>query len=228
MKRKTLAWFGLLYLSVFVVVVLAAAANGFVATQPDTRYGDSDGTLGVGTVGCGKFLVPSEGSSVKAISKIGSYICENSSLSRIRYALYTHDSANNAPDSVVENSATGELNPGSSYYDLTYDYTTAPEVDAGGSYWICVFGGGDTSYISRYALGGTSVAVTGQTYPTWPSGDTFHVSTGTRDYSFYAVFSDVTTSTTSTSTTSTTSTTTTAGATTTTIRRNRMSLLGVG
>jgi len=165
------------------------AANGFVTTSPDARYGDTDGLFSANVVGAGKFTCG--GSGTLELLEIGAYLGDTGTDTNVVMAVYADDAVNGCPGELVADSTTSAIaNTSGSYKKCSHTYSgTKPLITGGNDYWIAVFAEGD-SYVSRFASGGVSVALlTGFTYPTLPVDDEWHAATdGTRDFSTYAVY----------------------------------------
>ncbi len=165
------------------------AGNGFLTVAPDARYGDTATNNPATTCYTGKFTAPSTGTLT--ISEIGCYGARDVvGTHHIILAIYTHDAANSCPDVIVTNSTSDELVMPATTDKLTHTYGTQPTVTGGSIYWITLVC--DSAFnFSRFATGGTSGIRTSVTYPTYPTGDDWHSSWtgGTRDTSFYVVYS---------------------------------------
>lgn len=167
-----------------------AAANGFVATEPDTQYGDAALAFVTNWARAQKFVAG--GSGTQEISKVGFWgYCPSGSAS-VRMAIYTHDAANDCPEAMVSNSETSSITVADVLEtQYAHTYSTKPQVTGGTTYWLALFASGDTCYATEFATGGdTSFAYTSLTFPTWPTGTQWEASDD-QDYdlSFYAVYS---------------------------------------
>ena len=172
------------------VLLFAGAANGFVTTRPDARYGDTEGSIYSDRCYANQFTVPGTGSI--EISEIGLY-CDGAGGSLLRLAIFTNDAANSCPEEIVANSDSGELDTSAATYDAPFyaTYSTKPVVTGGSTYWIVAYGNSSNTEMSRFDSVGTYVQISsGLTYPTWPTGTQWESATSyTREYSFYAVLS---------------------------------------
>ena len=177
-------------LALCAVLLFAGAANGFVTTRPDARYGDAEGAIYMDRCYANQFTVPGTGSI--EISEIGLY-CDGQSGSFLRLAIFTNDAANSCPEEIVANSDSGQLDTSAATYDAPFyaTYSTKPVVTGGSTYWIVAYGEGSNTAMSRFDSGGTFVHISsGLTYPTWPTGTQWESANPlARDYSFYAVLS---------------------------------------
>ena len=161
------------------------AANGFAATTPDTRYGDSDYGNTTAYVDVARYQAPSSGAL--EVSEIGCYMTGATLTAKI--AIFDDDAANGCPGAMVANSE-GTLTVDSlTNVKASHTYSgTKPQVTGGSYYWIGVISD-STRTTSVFATGGTSLERGSVSYPTWPSGDDWHTHTDlTKDYSFYAVY----------------------------------------
>ena len=169
------------------VLAYAAAANGFVTTRPDARYGDDSYNFSADTVIASKFTAPSSGTLT--ITEIGGFY-DGTTGSVIHMAIFTDDGT--YPESIVTNSDSGEIDTSSSVLtSATYaTYGTQPTVTGGQNYWIAAIFGTAPTQFSRFASGGSSAyRAAGISYPTWPTPAEWEgASTGASDYSGYVVY----------------------------------------
>lgn len=163
-----------------------AAANGFVTTEPDTRYGAGDRAVYATAAYAQQFTCG--GSGAQQVTVIGVYAHDPLDLNaNITLGIFTDDAANGCPGDLVTNSEATIANTSGLYGRLRSVYGTTPVVTGGSVYWIALIPGG-TAYVSGDATGGISASKLA-TYPTFPDGDGWHSpTTGTLDYSFYAVY----------------------------------------
>ena len=117
----------------------------------------------------------------------------------MKMALFTHDTVNNCPESMVSNSETEAIQiNNTSNAKKSYSYTsTKPLVTGGDTLWIAWFANTSVTAINinRKESGGVGVyaLLDASAYPTWLSGNGWHsLSTSTRDASQYAVYADYT------------------------------------
>ena len=94
---------------------------------------------------------------------------------QIYLSIYTHDSGNDLPATVLANSASDEITvTATSDTDYTHTYTgTKPVIASGTQYWLCVSNEGDTQQNVKYNYadtGSTEVAyksIPHGTFPDW-------------------------------------------------------------
>lgn len=166
-------------------------ANGFLASRPEARHGDSLYYF-AGDASGGKFTAP--GSGILTINEIGFWADSETGMGtkHAHLAIFDDDAINGVPSTIVTNSDSEELTVleagGFAVYYATYG--TKPQVTGGNNYWLCwVVDGGNTLDVSRFDTGGTSAASVTVTYPNWPSDVGWHGAVkGTRDYGIYAVY----------------------------------------
>lgn len=167
-----------------------AAGQGFLTTNPDTRFGVSG--METGRIVAQRFTCG--GSGAQAISRIGVYGWGQTGGNLIQLALFTHDAVNDCPETIISNSQTSSVsNPDSAWGNAYFDYSTLPELTGGVDYWIVAFSD-DNGQIYSYTSDGGSGQHTrtgGGTFPTMPDGDTWHSYTSRPTYStsLYAVYS---------------------------------------
>lgn len=163
-----------------------AAANGFITTSPDARYGDAQATATNGLCLAQKFTMP--GTGTIEIAEIGAYVYDTDGV--FRMAILEDDDDHSSPSAtMVANSETAELQPGySAMAKASHTYSTKPQVTGGTIYWLALYTGTGGQYVSRFATGGTSGYVSA-TYSTWPTDTGWHSINATNyDYSLYAVY----------------------------------------
>jgi len=163
-----------------------AAANGFTATTPDTRFGDTTATCTNGMVRVQKFTAP--GSGTLEISEIGAYVSDTDGV--FKMAILLDDDDHSCPSAtMVANSETPEMEPGfASIAKAAHTYDTKPEVTGGTVYWLGLYTGPGAQDISLLASGGTSGYVSAS-YSTWPTDTAWHsINALSGDYSLYAVY----------------------------------------
>jgi hypothetical protein len=163
-----------------------AAANAFVTTEPDTRYGAADLDVYATAAYAQQFTVGGSGS--QEVTVIGCWAADPLDANAdIKLAIFTDDAGNGCPGSLVADSEATLANTNGSETQIRHEYGTKPLVTGGAVYWLVVCPGA-TCYISGETTGGTSVSKAA-TYPTLPDGDGWHSPTSsTRDYSLYAVY----------------------------------------
>ena len=163
-----------------------AAANGFVTESPDVRYGDATEAVTGGYLLGQKFTAP--GSGTLTITEIGLWakveIGEN-----IRLKMFEHDAANNCPEGDVTNSYTDAIAGRSADVEKYYfTYSTQPTITGGAVYWIVGFADATTAY-DKFDDALDVALFRSATYPTFPSGDTWHSHNDQADdFGFYAVY----------------------------------------
>jgi hypothetical protein len=169
------------------------AANGFVTTRPDARYGDTNTS---GSLRAQKFVCGGVGS--QEVTRIGGWMRAAGSVTpyHVRLAIFTHDAANDCPDTLVADSLSDELSLTyhvSTELEHSFEYVTRPALTGGSTYWLAVIHDAAANwYVSRFASGGSGVYLSTFTYPTFPSGDGWHAHTNsTSDVSLYAVYQGV-------------------------------------
>lgn len=170
------------------------AANGFVSTSPDSQYGAATNTLQKNYVLAQAFVMPNSGA--QTIAEIGAYLAYVNYTMYVHFALFTDDSANSCPDSIVANSDTGAISVDStSLGKISYSYSTKPSLTGGATYWITM-GVGDQGGAGQVKWSeindGTKNGLykSSVTYPNWPAtADAWHTHTNyADDLSFYAVY----------------------------------------
>ena len=163
-----------------------AAYNGFGAATPDTKYGDTSLSQSASYATAQKFTAPSSGTL--DLTEIGVYGHGNGSTVAVKMAVYTHDAANDCPESQVSNSEATISLTGSDYVKVKADYgATKPQITGGGTYWIAAISDG-APYYSAFAAAG-ELEVGSVTYPTWPTATAWETHAHyDYDLSFYAVY----------------------------------------
>ncbi len=170
-------------------------AYGFVTTTPDTRWGDTEGSLNADSALAAKYTAG--GTGTIEVSEVGLYLAGSGSY--IVVGIFEHDAVNNCPGTLVTNAQTDALGPmEGTVGKWSHTYGTKPRLTGGNTYWIALIGTGASGYqISRFADGlGTGIFITtGLTYPTFPTDTQWETHTDvTHRYAFYAVYSEVATS----------------------------------
>jgi hypothetical protein len=167
------------------------AANGFITEEPDTRYGDAYTGLTADKAYSGRFTVPDTGATNKTVLKIGCYISSGGTSGKsVQFAIFTHDSGNGCPETIVTNSQSDAVAIPTSMGRAMFTYSTNPTVTRNTTYWICSLCN-NANDVSRFDTGGVSLSCADQTYPTFPTGDAWHTHTdGTRDTSYFVVYQD--------------------------------------
>lgn len=161
-----------------------AAANDFITTRPDARYGDQYATVTADLSAAIRFQCP--GTGTIEISEIG-YYGYTSGTSVVHLGIFTDDAVNGNPDTLVTDSDSGEISVPGSAAVIYHTYSTAPQLTGGNYYWLAVQGDGSNSYLSRFATGGTAV-YRSDTYPTWPVAAAWDsITDSASDYSLYAL-----------------------------------------
>lgn len=162
-----------------------AAENNFITTRPDARYGDQYATINAGLSAAIRFQCP--GSGAVEISEIGYYgYTTASGVSHL--GIFTDDAGNANPDTLVDNSDSGELAIPGSGAVIYHTYGTKPQLTGGTYYWLAVQGGTANSYLSRFATAGTAGYRAG-TYDTWPDASAWDsMSDAASDYALYAIY----------------------------------------
>lgn len=166
-----------------------ANGYGFLTATPDARLGDGQSTISADLSAAGKHIAPGASGTI-TVTAIGAYVYGANSAARVHLAIFTDDSANGNPDSLVDNSDTGELTPATGdITKLEYTYTgTKPILNATQAYWLALQTNGTTTYLSRYTTDGVGCYRSG-TYPTWPSAASWDsASDVTSRYSLYAIY----------------------------------------
>lgn len=160
-----------------------AAGNGFLSTSPDARYGDTESGF-ASQCFAQKFTTPDLGNL--DINEIGVYGYQSGGA--IHLAIFTHDAANDCPETIVANSDSGQLTLGASMAKVSYSYGTKPQLSGNTIYWIVCVVNSTGAGISRFDAGASPVYMD-VTYPNFPSGDTWHGHYDfSRDLSLYAVY----------------------------------------
>ena len=183
-------------------------ANGFLTSSPSARHGDNWGDMVVNYSVGGKFVAP--GSGPLTLQEIGGWFSvDSSTTTAFRLAVFTHDAANNCPETMVANSESAELTHNTtSFVKKSHTYSgTKPVVTGGSTYWIVGLYADSNANLDDFVAGGTTTAATGGAYPTWATGATWESgSDGAQDFSYYAVYAPPSAAVTGTATASITET----------------------
>lgn len=166
-------------------------ANGFLESRPSVRTGTD--TFGwpvdlAGTVIAQKFPAPSSGTL--NISEIGAWLNNSGGGGQFRLAIFTHDAANDCPETMISGSETGTLTVTGSAVQIIYAAITCT-VTGGSTYWLLGFGNGGAAW-DQAASGGINKYLRDQTAYTWPTGDIWHSEDGggTEVAGFYVIYAD--------------------------------------
>lgn len=166
-----------------------AATNGFQTVAPDARYGTSYSSDSINAYEATKFTAP--GSGTLTVTELGCWAYTSvDGGGNCRLAIFTHDAANNNPDTIVSNSDTGNLSLTTTPGFVKYTYTgTQPTVTGGTVYWILIHHDVNNNYLSRISGSGTSVYGVHRYEVGYPTEDVFDACTEyASDASFYAVY----------------------------------------
>lgn len=174
-----------------------AAGNGFLTVSPDARYGNGTFSLVEAIALVQRFTCP--GSGQQQITEIGAYFMRNSGSAawHVHFGIFTHDSPNNCPEAIVENSDSGEItinDPNFSYVKHFFSYPTCPLLTGGSDYWLGIMVNEPSGVFANIDRIASSFKNTlndfGPAYPTWPSGADWHTHTDqpSSDLSLYAVY----------------------------------------
>ena len=173
-----------------------AAGNGFIDYVPDTRYGTTTTSSLTEYCWAQKFLLP-EGDF--EISEIGMYLSADAGFStKFHYGIFTDDSVNTCPGTLVSNSDEGEFTHNTAVITkIGHSYSVKPLLTGavGGTYyWLAIYSGDQYANLDqKVVVGSTSNIVHsdfGITYPTWPTDTQWHTHThySTIDWSLYAFY----------------------------------------
>jgi len=171
--------------------------NGFVTSSPSSRYGDSEVWIGTGYVYAQKFTCG--GSGTQDITEIGCYIYDTMSGQDFRLSIFTDDSGNSCPESMVSNSETTTITTSSQSTPTkeAYIYTgSKPQLIGGAYYWLLYFGDGGDLYLDCFDTTGIDGGyLSGESAWTWPTGNDWHSMTNytAADCSLYAVYESAST-----------------------------------
>ena len=162
-----------------------AAANGFVIESPDVRYGDTSENLTGGYLLAQKFTAPESGTLT--ITEIGLWATIDIE-DNIRLKMFEHDAANNCPEGEVTNSYTDEIAGLGTIKKHYFTYSSKPTITGGAVYWMVGFAD-ETIWYDKLDDELDEALYKAATYPTFPSGDTWHShSNHADDFGFYAVY----------------------------------------
>lgn len=166
-----------------------AAEKGFVSVRPDAAYGDNTYYVGSDQNYCEKWVCP--GSGDIEISEVGLYARSSGSANAVyQIGIFTHDSGNDCPNTLVSNSGTGEISWLDASFGIQYyTYGTNPVLTGGDTYWFVLNTDNDKLYFYHYDTGRTSGDTISDygSYPNWSVSWSTH-SDQTWDNSFYAVY----------------------------------------
>lgn len=168
-------------------------ANGFVTSRPAARAGSDTSGWPIdnsGYVAAQKFVAP--GSGTLSVSEIGLWMNNNGSGAAARLAIFTHDAANDCPESMVSGSESATLTEATSTVTVHYSTLSSCSITGGQTYWIVGFNGGSVGFDQRTTTGAGFKGIRGATPYTWPTGAAWHSyddSDTTIELGFYAVYS---------------------------------------
>lgn len=161
-------------------------ANGFLVASPGARHGDTSPGLASGWLIAQRFTCPDAGT--QEISEIGYYGKDNGN--EMRFAIFTDDSGNTCPESIVANSESDTVANSANIAKVNHIYGTKPELTGGVDYWLVSYYDGPINPDYLASSGENTINVTGYTPYTWPDADDWHTHTDrpTFDMSLYAVY----------------------------------------
>ena len=169
-------------------------SNGFLASSPSSRHGSSEYGWSSGQWAIAqKFTCPGSGS--KNVTEIGAWMRKQNSTLDMTIGIFTDDSVNGCPESLVANSEQSCSVSSTSMSKYYQSYSTKPVITGGVDYWIAMQVYGNTiDYLRTDYLSGSGYPSLhrSNTYPTWPTGSEWHTHTddGSMDNGFYAVCED--------------------------------------
>ena len=164
-----------------------AAYNGFGTITPDTKYGATGLGQSANYATAQKFTCG--GSGTQEVSEIGMYAHGNDGTPSVLMAVFTHDAANDCPETIVANSEIAVSPTGHDYVKVSASYSTKPQVTGGSTYWLAMIVNGETYVAAEAAAGELELSAS---YPTWPTGTGWEThSHYNYDLSFYAVYAAV-------------------------------------
>ena len=170
------------------------SARGFTDISPDTRWGSSES--GYGYYGnytlAERFTMP--GSGTYEITEMGVYVRVPSTSRTCKFAIFTDDSTNTCPESMVTNSLSDLITISETSQTKKYhSYSTKPQVTGGVNYWLCMIFNSTSAYYVYPSDDKQTSSITmwrNDTFPTFPTGATWHSHYHlNRITSLYAVYS---------------------------------------
>jgi hypothetical protein len=168
------------------------ANSGFQTSSPTGRHGATmDGAL-ANQIRAQKYVCG--GAGTQEITEIGAWVSAVVATTGVfRLAIFTHDSVNDNPDTMVANSESAELSHNTETpTKKSHTYGTKPQLTGGTTYWIVIFYGDANINTDRNSTGGSLVYEYTPTYPTWPAADSWDAFLdGTADLGIYAVYQAV-------------------------------------
>jgi len=168
--------------------------QGFLSASPTSRYGDSETNGATNYSEAQKYVLPGSGSIT--INEIGGYVsADAATTATFRWAIYTHDAANDCPETMVTNSLSDELSHNTTdFVKKSFTYSTKPVLTGGSTYWIAILYADGSLNNSCFQVDEESEYVLSSGgYPTWPTGTEWEsASADNKDISFYAVYDTAT------------------------------------
>jgi hypothetical protein len=167
------------------------SAHGFLTATPTYRSGTEFANPGANIASAVKFTCP--GSGTQEITEIGLWVkADLSTTCAFRLAIFTHDVANDNPDTIVANSESAELSHGTTTITKkSHTYGTKPQLTGGTVYWLVYYAADANAGINKTSDVAANVWTVAATYPTWPTAAQWDSGTdGTEDASLYAVYQE--------------------------------------
>lgn len=170
-------------------------SNGFVSSSPGSRHGASLSTYKADYATAQRFTCP--GSGTQEITEAGIWAWRWGSNRTLKIAIFTNDSGNTCPESMVTNSEISiTVTSASPTMAKAYSsYGTKPTVTGGTVYWLGFLSDCDaTNYFGLDYLNQPSGTITAlyrtETYPTWPTASAWetHTDMTTVDMGIYVVY----------------------------------------
>jgi hypothetical protein len=169
--------------------VTVSKNNGFQTSSPTVRFGIIEFNEVANKSRARKFVCP--GSGTQEITEIGAWVSADAATTTVfKLAIFTHDAANNNPDTMVANSESAELSHNTTTVTKkSHTYGTKPQLTGGSTYWLARLNQDANMNIDSNEGGGVMAQITTITYPTWPTADQWDTATDIDDDDgIYAVY----------------------------------------
>ena len=166
-------------------------SNGFLSSSPGARHGTVTFNSTTFLAAAQKFTCP--GTGTVEISEIGVWLSADASNTHdFALAIFTHDAANNNPDTLVANSDTGAMaHATTTVTKKSYTYPTKPQLTGGQVYWLIHYSGDAVGNIDYIASGGGIVYFVHPDGTDWPTPAQWDTGTDAADVDMgiYVVYS---------------------------------------
>ena len=171
-----------------VVNFTPPANNGFQTSSPTGRHGANEDNQDADISIAQKFVCP--GSGTQEITEIGAWVYSASGTTAFRLAIFTHDAANNNPDTMVANSESDELTHSTTTFTKkSHTYGTKPQLTGGGTYWLGITTADANFRVDANTTGGNQVYRSVTPYHNWPTAADWDAGSDVvMDYGIYAVY----------------------------------------